>query len=115
MDVAAGGVDLAEPNPIALLCHKLAPLFQQVLVEGGGSYHLCVEQYAALVSVRAIAAGIGREADALNGIQAHLIAHDLSQLAGRELIDEAVPLGILEGHVFHLYKGDAVILLVLIG
>ncbi len=115
MDVAAGGVDLAEADPVALLREELAALLQHLLAEGRGGRHLRVEQHAALVPVRAVAAGIGGEVNAFDHIQAHLVAGDLGQLGGGELVDELLPLGVVEGRVLHLNEGDAVVLLVLVG
>ena len=114
MDVAARGVDLAEADPVALLGKELAALLQHLPAEGGGGHHLRVEQHAALMSVRTVAAGVGREGDALDHIHAHFIAGNLGQLAGGELVDELLPLGIVKGCVLHLNEGDAVVLLILI-
>ena len=115
VNVPAGGVDLAEAHPVALLTEVVAPQPQHLFAEGGGAEHLRIEKGAALMAVRTVAAGIGREVHRGDGIHAHLVAGNLGQLGGAELIDELLPLGVVEGHVLHFDEGDAVILVVVIG
>ena len=67
------------------------------------------------MSIRAVAAGVGRHINGGNHIQAHFIAYNLRQLRDGQLVNERVPLRIIKWNIFHINKADPVILLILIG